>query len=86
MTRNGIRWSKRAFRQLSELPPRDSQLLYQAVSKLEAFPDCANVGHLVNHRYGYRLRVGHYRVLFNYAGGERIISIEEVRKRDEHTY
>ena len=41
----------------------------------------------VDHQYGYRLRVGNYRVLFDYAGGAtRIVSIEEVRKRDERTY
>jgi len=33
-----------------------------------------------------RLRVGNYRVLFDWDGGVRIVNIEEVRKRDEHTY
>jgi mRNA interferase RelE/StbE len=32
------------------------------------------------------LRVGSYRVFFDYDGGVRIVSIEEVRKRDERTY
>jgi mRNA interferase RelE/StbE len=30
--------------------------------------------------------VGSYRVLFNFDGAVHIISIEEVRKRDERTY
>ncbi|MFP3335783.1 type II toxin-antitoxin system RelE/ParE family toxin, partial [Pseudomonas sp. SIMBA_064] len=39
-----------------------------------------------NHEYGYRLRVGNYRVLFNWDGVIRVVEIEEVRKRDERTY
>jgi mRNA-degrading endonuclease RelE of RelBE toxin-antitoxin system len=45
-----------------------------------------NVKSLTNHEYGYRLRVGNYRVFFDYDGEVRIVSIEEVRKRDERTY
>lgn len=45
-----------------------------------------NVKALTNHEYGYRLRVGHYRVFFEFDGAVRIVSIEEVRKRDERTY
>ena len=41
---------------------------------------------LVNHRNEYRLRVGRYRVLFDVHTEITIISIEEVRKRDERTY
>jgi len=33
-----------------------------------------------------RLRVGNYRVLFDWEGGIRIVQIQEVRKRDERTY
>ncbi len=45
-----------------------------------------NVKSLTNHEYGYRLRVGSYRVFFEFEGAVRIVSIEEVRKRDERTY
>ena len=38
------------------------------------------------HRFDYRLRVGRYRVLFNYADVVKIIEIQEVKKRDERTY
>jgi mRNA-degrading endonuclease RelE of RelBE toxin-antitoxin system len=41
---------------------------------------------LKNYACGYRLRVGRYRVLFNYDGAIHIVTIEEVRKRDEQTY
>ena len=45
-----------------------------------------NVQELTNHEFGYRLRVGDYRVLFDFDGAVRIVSIEQVRKRDERTY
>lgn len=45
-----------------------------------------NVKTLTNHEYGYRLRVGNYRVFFEFEGSVRIITIEEVKKRDERTY
>jgi len=40
----------------------------------------------MNHEYGYRLRVGQYRVLFDWTVEIRIVEIHEVRKRDERTY
>ena len=45
-----------------------------------------NVNAITNHEYGWRLRVGNYRVFFEFDGAVRIVSIEEVRKRDERTY
>ena len=45
-----------------------------------------NVKALKDHEYGYRLRVGNYRVFFEFDGAVRIVSVEEVRKRDERTY
>jgi len=41
---------------------------------------------LVRHADGYRLRVGSYRVLFDWNSDIHIVSIEEVKKRDERTY
>ena len=44
-----------------------------------------NVKVLTNHEYGYCLRVGNYRVFFDFDGAVRIVRIEDVRKRDERT-
>lgn len=49
-------------------------------------PNCQHVKALANHAYGYRLRVGNYRVLFDWDGAIRIVEIQEVKKRDERTY
>ena len=45
-----------------------------------------NIKKLVNHTYGYRLRVGNYRVFFEFDGAIRIVTIEAVRQRDEQIY
>lgn len=48
--------------------------------------DCQGVAALTNHQCGYRLRVDRYRVLFDYDGEVGVVEIQEVKKRDEHTY
>jgi mRNA interferase RelE/StbE len=56
---------------------------------LADMPNCSgsqNIKALTNHPYGYRLRIGNYRVLFDWDAEIRIIDIQEVRKRDERTY
>ena len=45
-----------------------------------------NVEALTDHKYDYRLRVGNYRVFFNFDGSVHIVTVEEVKKRDERTY
>ncbi len=57
-----------------------------ATRDLIAFPDVPNVKRLINHAYDFRLRVGTWRILFNAFEEVRIVSIEEVKKRNERTY
>lgn len=49
-------------------------------------PDAGNVKALIGHDYAYRLRVGNYRVMFDWDGTIKVVSIQEVKKRDERTY
>lgn len=84
---NSILWQPRALRQLRKLPGQASAEIRAAVSsELADLAQARNVTALVKHAYGYRLRVGRYRVFFDFDGAVRIVSIEEVRKRDERTY
>jgi mRNA-degrading endonuclease RelE of RelBE toxin-antitoxin system len=41
---------------------------------------------MTSHEYGYRMRVGDWRILFDVKDRIKIITIQEVKKRDEHTY
>lgn len=83
---NGIEWTARATRQLLKLDRAAQVRIRNAVDGLRAFPEAQNVARLTGHRYAYRLRTGHYRVIFDFDGQIREITIQEVRKRDEHTY
>lgn len=83
---NRINWTRKAVKQLGRLNRADQPVIYDAVQELARMPNVQNVKRLVNHTYGYRLRVGKYRVLFDWDGSIRIVNIEEVSKRDEHTY
>ena len=55
-------------------------------TELLDLPKAKNVTALTNHEHGYRLRVGNYRGVCDFDGAVRIVSIEDVKKRDERTY
>lgn len=83
---NKIFWTRKAVKQLLKLHSQHQAQVRDAVARLKAMPDVPNVKSLVSHGCEYRLRVGAYRVLFDWDSGVRIISVQEVRKRDEHAY
>ena len=84
---NAINWQPKALRQLRKVDAHAGKQIRSAVSTaLLDLSKARNVKALTNHEHGYRLRVGNYRVFFEFDGAVRIVSIEEVRKRDERTY
>ena len=84
---NAINWQPKALRQLRKVDARAGKQIRAAVStELLDLSKARNVKALTNHEYGHRLRVGNYRIFFDYDGAVRIVNIEEVRKRDERTY
>ena len=84
---NSIAWQPKALRQLRKLPQQANIDIRAAVStELVDLKQARNVTALVNHEFAYRLRVGNYRVFFDFDGAVRIVTIEEVRKRNERTY
>ncbi|TDK68288.1 type II toxin-antitoxin system RelE family toxin [Sapientia aquatica] len=85
-TANSVSYALKAAKQLRKLPAQDSKKIRTECDKLVNMPDCINVKALTNHDYQFRLRVGNYRVFFNFDGAIHIVTIEEVKKRDENTY
>jgi mRNA-degrading endonuclease RelE of RelBE toxin-antitoxin system len=81
-----VTWTTKAARQLRKLPPELQLRIFEAAATLEHMPNCAQVLALKNHPYGYRLRVGNFRVLFDWSTVIKIVEIQEVKKRDEGTY
>ena len=79
-----ITWKTKALRQVRKIKDQKTKdSIYDAVQTLKYFPDCSNVKKL-KARNDYRLKVGQWRVIFTSA--LEIISIEEVKKRNERTY
>jgi len=72
--------------QLRKISESDREVIYDQSQSLKDFPNCKNVKKLNNHRHQYRLKVGNYRVFFDFDGLVKIVKIEEVKKRDENTY
>ena len=84
---NLIDWMPKAAKQLRKIDPLAARKIRRAVTdELLDLETARNVKRLVNHKYDYRLRVGNYRVFFDFDDEVRIVSIEEVKKRDERTY
>ena len=85
---NAIVGHNQARKQIKLLPVKYRKVIHARVDQLAKFPDCQglDIKELHGHRHGFRLRVGRYRVLFDFDNGIRIIAIQEVKKRDERTY
>lgn len=84
---NTITWMPKAKRQANKIKnATELRAVLDGVQTLENFPDVTGIKHLVNSSIAYRLRVGNWRILFDFDGAARIVSIEEVRKRNERTY
>ena len=61
---NSIDWQPKALRQLRRIDARAGKQIRDAISsELNDLAKARNVKALTNHDYGYRLRVGNYRVL-----------------------
>ena len=78
---NTIVWKPKAVKQLAKIKEMAMrQRIYTEIQVLTEFPQCHGVRRLANHAFGYRLRVGDFRVFFDFDGEIRIVSIEEVKK------
>ncbi len=69
-----VQWERRAVKQARKLPKEDRERIGESVGRLADWPDCQgtrDIKPLKGHEHEYRLRV---------------VSVEQVRKRDERTY
>ena len=83
---NTINWQTKALRQMRKLPTQDGQAIRVAVRhELSDLATARNIKKLLSHSYGYRLRVGNYRVFFEFDGAIRIVTIQELRRRSEQS-
>ena len=83
-----VEWKPKARKQIRKIPNPYKNKIFNDVGELENnFYSNPNIKALTDHEYDYRLRVGDYRVLINLIDEEiKVLSIEEVKKRDGRTY
>lgn len=85
---NQINWKNKARKQLRKIQRQDQISILDCVDTLVDLETASNIKMLTNHQYDYRQRIGNYRILFNYDDDNEIsiVTIEEVKKRDDRTY
>ena len=80
---NKILISKKAVKELKNIPKNDRELIKDRISKLTFFPIIRlDVKKLKGYQNVYRLRVGDYRIIFEYPKDQRTIRILKVGKRE----
>jgi mRNA-degrading endonuclease RelE of RelBE toxin-antitoxin system len=83
---NKIKWTGKALKQIRRVPVSYKRLILEKIDLLVSFPVVSADIKKLQGREGYRLRVGVYRVIFEHEACVKIVTIEEVKKRDERTY
>ncbi len=81
---NQILISKRALKELKNIPESDRKIIKDRISKLAYFPFAhLDVKKLKGHENVYRLRSGNYRVMFEYLKNGKVIKILKIGKRSD---
>ena len=81
---NQILISKRALKELKNIPESDRKIIKDRISKLAYFPFVhLDVKKLKGHENVYRLRSVNYRVMFEYLKNEKVIKILKIGKRSD---
>jgi mRNA interferase RelE/StbE len=75
-----VRYSEMAVEDLRELPQQEATRIIKKVARLEGGLH-GNIKRLQSGDFGYRLRMGHYRVLFDVQGA--IITIQKIGHRKD---
>lgn len=85
---NKIYWSVSALKQLKKMDNRYKLLITENVNQLVTFPEVAlDIKKLQETENQYRLRVGRYRVVFEFVDGvPKIVEILTVKIGDNRTY
>ena len=88
--RYNITITRKALKQVMKIQAQDRPRIFAGIRNLADSETWGDVRKLTNHPYGYRLRIGHYRVLFSATADMTLevneISVEEIKKCDDRTY
>ncbi len=78
--------AKRARKQLDMLPPDDRARILAALHQLANDPYSGDIKRLKGHRFGWRQRVGDYRIFYDFDPVQRVIIVAIVERRTTTTY
>lgn len=82
-----VEWTKRASSQLVRIDARYRKTIKDKVEMLTAFPAVnLDITKLTDQGQRYRLRVGDYRVIFEFDKEPKVIEIQEIARRTTRTY
>ena len=80
---NKILISRSALKELKNIPKNEREAIKDKISKLTYFPLARlDIKKLKGYHNVYRLRVGDYRIIFEYIKEKRTIKILKVGKRE----
>jgi len=80
---NKILISRKAAKELLDVPEKERELIKDRISKLAFFPLARlDVQKLRGYENVYRLRVGEYRIIFEYQKREKVIKVLKIGKRE----
>ncbi|EEB73196.2 type II toxin-antitoxin system RelE/ParE family toxin [Thermococcus sp. AM4] len=80
---NKILISRKAAKELLDVPEKERELIKDRISKLAFFPLARlDVQKLRGYQNVYRLRVGEYRIIFEYQKREKVIKVLKIGKRE----
>lgn len=76
--------SKKAIKQLADIPALDRKRIGEFLSALMAYPEIRHLGtKKLQDQPSYRGRVGNYRVIFEVYGGTRRILVTRIMNRKD---
>ena len=78
-----IEWKKSTKKDLRKLPPAMVGRIIDAVGELADDPFPHGVEKLAGSNHAYRIRVGDYRVVFEFIAESELVEIQRVRHRKD---
>jgi mRNA interferase RelE/StbE len=78
--------TKRSRRQLAELPLADRKCVAVALRQMQDDPYTGDIARLQGEPFGWRRRVGNYRVIYDLIPEQRVIIVSRIERRTTTTY
>jgi len=75
-----------ARKELNRLPPESRARILSALREMANDPHAGDIVRLKGTRFGWRRRVGDYRILYDLDLAERLITVQHIARRTTTTY